>query len=200
MISLQEAVSDLYRIALVENKRQSPNRLAMLADLCVEQLGQRGIVDSAKEIQVPGIGRAKKWDVGWPPEGKVRLGISLKSLLSNIPGTVPNRIDDLAGEMANVQLLSPEIVTGYIMIFDTAGGGLRQDGQTWVAFFREAVNRLSGRDAPAWAAGMVESSAVIEVDFSAGPCIVQSPDLDNFFDCLANSVKTRNPDQFTTGG
>ena len=46
MISLQEAVGDLYRIALVEKKRQSPNRLAMLADLCVEQLGQRGIVDA----------------------------------------------------------------------------------------------------------------------------------------------------------
>ena len=199
MISLQEAVGDLYRIALVEKKRQSPNRLAMLADLCVEQLGQRGIVDAAKEIQVPGIGRTKRWDVGWPSEGRVRLGISLKSLLSNIPGTVPNRIDDLAGEMANVQLLSPEIVTGYIVIFDTAGGGLRRDGQTWVAFFREAVNRLSGRDAPAWAAGMVESSAVIEVDFSASPCIVHVPDMDKFFDRLANSVKARNPDQFTTG-
>ena len=199
MTSLHDAVSDLYRIAVVEKKRQSPNRLGMLADLCVEQLDQRGIVNAAKEIQVPGIGRAKKWDVGWPSEGKVRLGISLKSLLRNIPGTVPNRIDDLAGEMANVQLLSPEIVTGYIMIFDTAGGGLRQDGQPWVAYFREAVNRLSGRDAPAWAAGMVESSAVIEVDFSSGPQVVHVPEMDKFFDRLAKSVKTRNPDHFTMG-
>lgn len=199
MISLQDAVSDLYRIAVVENKRQSPNRLAVLADLCVEQLDQRGIVGAAKEIRVPGIGRAKMWDVGWPVDGKVRLGISLKSLLSNIPGTVPNRIDDLAGEMANVQLMSPEIVTGYIMIFDTSGVGLRQDGQTWVAFFREAVNRLSGRDAPAWAAGMVESSAVVEVDFSSDARIVHTPDMDEFFDRLANSVKARNPDKFTKG-
>ena len=72
------------------------------------------LVGAATEINVPGIGRSKKWDVGWPPAGRARLGISLKSLLRNIPGTVPNRVDDLTGEMANVQLLSPEIVTGYI--------------------------------------------------------------------------------------
>ena len=154
MISLQDAVDDLYRTAVVERKRQSPSRLAMLADMCVEQLASRGIVGAARELSVPGIGRSKTWDVAWPPEGKARLGISLKSLLRNIAGTVPNRIDDLTGEMANVQLLSPEIVTGYVMIFDTTGGSLRQDGARWVDFFRDAVERLSGRDAPAWAAGM----------------------------------------------
>ena len=123
MISLQDAVEDLYRIAVVEKKRQSPNRLALLADMCVEQLDERGIVGAQRELLVPGIGRSKTWDVGWPSKGKVRLGISLKSLLRNIPGTVPNRVDDLAGEMANVQLLSPEIVTGYIVVFDTGASG-----------------------------------------------------------------------------
>jgi len=108
MISLQDAVDDLYRIAVAENKRQSPNRLSMLAEMCVEQLAVRGVVGAARELSVPGIGRSKNWDVAWPPKGRVRLGISLKSLLRNIAGTVPNRVDDLAGEMANVQLLSPD--------------------------------------------------------------------------------------------
>ena len=152
MISLQDTVDDLYRIVIVEQKRQSPNRLSMLAEMCIEQLGERGITSAAKELLVPGIGRSKTWDVGWPSNGKVRLGISLKSILRNIAGTVPNRLDDLTGEMANVQLLSPEIVTGYVMVFDTTGSGLRQDGTRWVDFFRDAVNRLSGRDAPAWGA------------------------------------------------
>ena len=196
MISLQDAGDDLYRIAVVEKKRQSPNRLALLADMCVEQLDQRRISGAARELPVPGIGRSKTWDVGWPPEGKVRLGISLKSLLRNIAGTVPNRVDDLAGEMANVQLLSPEIVTGYLVVFDTTAGGLRQDGTRWVDFFRAAVNRLSGRDAPAWAPGMVEASAIVEVDFSKGPRIVTSPDLTAFFDRLADRVRERNPDSF----
>ena len=43
MISLQDAVDDLYRIAVVENKSQSPNRLAVLAAMCVEQLDQRHV-------------------------------------------------------------------------------------------------------------------------------------------------------------
>lgn len=199
MISLQEAVDDLYRIAVVEQKRQSPNRLAMLAEMCVEQLDERRIIGAAKELPVPGIGRSKTWDVAWPPDGRVRLGISLKSLLRNIAGAVPNRVDDLTGEMANVQLLSPEIVTGYIMVFDTAGSALRKDGTRWVDFFRNAVNRLSGRDAPAWAAGMVEASAIVEVDFSQGPRIVAEPDMRAFFDRLASCVQSRNPDRFLGG-
>ena len=196
MISLQDAVNDLYRIAVIEQKRQSPNRLAMLAEMCVEQLNDRGIIGAEKELPVPGIGRSKTWDVGWPPDGKVRLGISLKSLLRNVAGTVPNRVDDLTGEMANVQLLSPEIVTGYVMVFDTTGSGLRKDGTRWVDFFRDAVNRLSGRDAPAWAAGMVEASAIVEVDFAEGPRIVAAPDMSAFFDRLASCVRDRNPDRF----
>lgn len=196
MICMQDAVDDLYRIAVVEQKIQSPHRLAMLARLCVEQLDERGIIGAAKEIPVPGIGRSKTWDVGWPPDGKVRLGISLKSLLRNIAGTVPNRVDELTGEMANVQLLSPEIVTGYVMVFDTAASGLRQDGARWVDFFRAAVNRLSGRDAPAWAPGMVEASVIVEVDFAEGPHIAAAPDMSAFFDRLASCVRERNPDLF----
>lgn len=196
MISLQDSVDDLYRIATSEGRRTSTIRLSTLADLCIEQLNMRGIVGAAKERPVPGIGRSKKWDVVWPQDGKVRLGISLKSLLRNISGTVPNRVDDLAGEMANVQLLSPEIVTGYIVIFDTTGSGLRRDGTRWVDFFRDAVNRLSGRNAPAWAAGMVEASAIVEVDFSEGPRIVAEPDMSAFFDRLAHCVRDRNPDTF----
>ena len=196
MISLQAAVDDLYRIAVEERKRQSPNRLAMLADMCVQELAGRGIVGAAKELPVPGIGRSKNWDVAWPKDSKVRLGISLKSLLSNIAGAAPNRADDLMGEMANVQLRSPEIVTGYVMIFDVAGSGLRKDGTRWVDFFRDAVDRLSGRDAPAWAAGMVEASAIVEVDFSEGPRIVADPGMPTFFDRLAHCVRERNPDMF----
>ena len=196
MISIQDAVDSLYRIAVAEGKRQSPNRLGVLADMCIEELDQRGITGAAKELRVPGIGRTKTWDVAWPLDGKVRLGISLKSLLRNIAGTVPNRVDDLTGEMANVQLLSPEIVTGYVMIFDTAGGARRQDGTRWVDFFRAAIDRLSGRNAPAWAAGMVEASVVVEVDFSEGPRVVAQPDMSSFFDRLASCLRDRNPDMF----
>lgn len=193
MTSLQDAVTSLYEIA--REKPTSTKRLDVLADMCIEQLGQRGITGATKELSVPGIGRSKKWDVVWPAEGKIRLVISLKSILKNIAGTVPNRLDDLTGEMANVQLQSPEIVTGYLMLFNN-GDAMRSDGTTWVDFFRAAVKRLSGRDAPAWAAGMMEASVVVEVDFANGPRIVDEPDMAAFFDRLAYCVKERNPDIF----
>lgn len=65
--------------------------------------------------------------------------------------------------------------------------------------FQDAVDSLSGRDAPAWAAGMVEASAIVEVDFSEGPRIVAEPDMPAFFDRLASYVRDGNPDRFRGG-
>ena len=131
MLTLTDAVNDLYRIAVIEKKTQATTRMETFADLCIQELAGRGIVEASKEVTVPGFGRSKKWDVAWAYQGKVRLGISLKSMLRNIAGSVPNRIDDLMGELANVQLYSPEIVTAYGIVFDakarvreTASGGL----------------------------------------------------------------------------
>ena len=106
MITAQDAVDDLYRIAVTEDKATSTSRLDVLADFCVQELTRRGLENVEKEASIPGAGREKKWDVAWQYDGKYRLGISLKSLLKNLPGTVPNRIDDLVGEVANAQLHS----------------------------------------------------------------------------------------------
>ena len=194
MITLQDAVDDLYRLTVIEKRHTSKKRLEVLADYCVQELSSRGLPKTAKEVPIPGIGRTKSWDVAWPESGKIKLGISLKSLLKNISGTVPNRADDLMGEVANVQLWSPEIVTGYMVIFDVSASNVRSDGIRWVDFFRSTIDRLSGRDAPAWAAGMVEASAIIEVDFSSRPLIVNPPDMSGFFDQLKTRVVERNPD------
>ncbi|MDE0523504.1 MAG: hypothetical protein OXH79_16250 [Boseongicola sp.] len=196
MITLQDAVDDLYRMTVIEERRTSTKRLDVLADYCVQELSSRGLAGAAKEVQIPGIGRTKSWDVAWPESGKIKLGISLKSLLKNIAGTVPNRADDLMGEMANVQLWSPEIVTGYIVVFDVSASKIRIDGTRWVDFFRSTIERLSGRAAPAWAAGMVEASAIIEVDFSNRPLILNPPDMSGFFGQLKSHVAQRNPDDF----
>ena len=96
-----------------------------------------------------------------------------------------------------MQLLSPEIVTGYLMIFHSnEDTGRRRDGTQWVDFFRDAVERLSGRDAPAWTPGMIEASAVVVVDFTEGPNIVRKPALQAFFNRLSACVRDRNPDMF----
>ena len=191
MISINDAIEDLHRVVYVEGKRQSPARLNTLADLCVQELEARGLSGTAKESKIPGFGREKKWDVVWEYDRKVRLAISLKSILSNIPGTVPNRIDDLMGEVANVQLVSPEIVLGYVMVFNR--GQDATDGK-WADRLRSSLQGLSGRGAPAWAPGTFEAHVLVEATFGEYPVIhTGADDFDEFFDTLAARVSERNP-------
>ena len=195
MITAQGAVDDLYRITVTEDKATSTSRLNVLADFCLQELTRRGLKDVEKEASIPGAGREKQWDVAWQHDGKYRLGVSLKSLLKNLGGTVPNRIDDLVGEVANAQLHSPEIVIGYIMIFNVAEDSLSQKhGSTWCDLFRERATSLSGRRPPSWTTGTVEDFVLVEVDFSSGPSILaMSQTFDAFFDTLVEHVKERNP-------
>ena len=153
MITAQDAVDDLYRIAVTEEKATSTSRLDVLADLCLQELTRRGLKDVEKQASIPGAGREKKWDVAWQYDGKYRLGISLKSLLKNLGGTVPNRIDDLIGEVANAQLHSPEIVIGYIMIFNVAEDGFSPTTSARHGVRSFASASLSGRRPPSWTTG-----------------------------------------------
>ena len=195
MISWQDAVGDLYRIAVQEGRSTSTARLDSLADFCVQELSRRGLRDVRKEVEVPGAGRTKKWDVAWEYDGKHRLGISLKSLLKNLGGTVPNRIDDLIGEVANAQLHSPEISIGYVMVFNVAEDQFSpKHGSTWCELLERRLNSLSGRRAPSWTTGTVEDFVLIKVDFSQEASIVStSQPFDAFFDNLAEQVGARNP-------
>ena len=195
MITAQQAVDDLYRIAVAEEKATSTARLEVLADFCVQEISRRGLKDVEKEATVPGGGREKKWDVAWCYDGKYRLGVSLKSLLKNLGGTVPNRIDDMIGEVTNAQLYSPEIVIGYIMIFNIAEDSYSPKHEsTWCDLFRKRAKSLSGRQPPSWTTGTVEDYLLVEVDFNAGPSIIRtSKSFDAFFDTLVEQVDSRNP-------
>ena len=53
MISPDDAVQDLYRIAVVEGRTTSTVRLKMLADYCVQELEQRGLNGVEKEVAIP---------------------------------------------------------------------------------------------------------------------------------------------------
>ena len=195
MIGAQDAVDALYRTAVAEAKKTSTARLDTLANFCVQELTRRGLTNVEKEASIPGAGREKKWDVAWRYDGKYRLGISLKSLLKNLPGTVPNRIDDLIGEVTNAQLHSPEIVIGYIMIFNVAEDGFsRKHDSTWCELFRERATSLSGRRPPSWTTGTVEDFVLVEVDFSSGSSILAtSQPFDAFFANLVGHLRARNP-------
>ena len=195
MTELQGAVDELYRIAVTDAKATSTKRLDTLADLCVQELTRRGLQQVEKEASIPGAGREKLWDVAWRYDGKYRLGISLKSLLKNLGGTVPNRIDDLIGEVANAQLYSPEIVIGYIMIFNIEEDTFSQKhSATWFDLLESRLSSLSGRRPPAWTTGAVEDFLLVKVNFSTGSEILStSQPLDAFFDTLIAEVDARNP-------
>ena len=147
------------------------------------------------EVTVPGAGREKQWDVAWEYEGKYRLGISLKSLLKNIPGTVPNRVDDLMGEVVNAQLHSPEIVIGYVMLFDVSQDTYSEKhGCTWLELFQKRIAGLSGRCSPSWTPGTIEAHVIAEINFLESCEIKSNPSMfDDFFDCLVEQIRLRNP-------
>ncbi len=194
-IAVQDAIADLYRIAVEEKKTTAVTRLDRLAKFCVQELEARGLADVETEASIPGGGRTKKWDVAWKHDGKYRLAISLKSILKNIAGTVPNRIDDMMGEATNAQLYSPEIVIGYIMIFNTEEDRFSdKHGSTWLELLRSRLRTLAGRKAPAWTAGTVEAFVLAEVDFGKSARLVSDPTaFAEFFDALVAQAGDRNP-------
>jgi hypothetical protein len=130
---------------------------------------------------------------------KPRLLVSLKSILRNLSGTVPNRLDDLMGEAANVQQLSPEIVIGYVVIMDEAGDSLRRDGKTWIDHFRGNLDRIAIRRAPLWNQGLLEAVWLIRIDSrnSVGRRIVDTYSADaegtGFFKALIDELYRREP-------
>lgn len=192
--TLQDAIDDLFRIARTEGKSTSTKRLSVLAEVCAAGLALRGLGGAEWETTIPGGGRAKNWDVAWKWAGKYRLVISLKSILKNLSGTVPNRIDDLMGETTNIQLYSPEVVTGYAMVFDVSEDMVREDGTTWSQTLLDRLKRLSGRRAPYWSPGTFESFALINVNFALGPIIVDGAGaFEGMLDELVSETIVRNP-------
>lgn len=140
-----------------------------LADHVKELLVAGGLAGaqggSTGELPVPGLSRTKNWDVAYEFAGKFRLLVSLKSMLKNVSGSVPNRLDDLQGEVANVQQLRPEIVTGYVIVFDVAEDTARkEDGRMWSEYFEDALKAISIRRAPLWNQGLLEALWFVRFD------------------------------------
>lgn len=163
MRSLEAAIDSL--LALPST---STLRLRALADYVIYLLNRSGLPGatggSAGELSVPGLARTKNWDIAYDYAGKFRLLVSLKSMLKNISGTVPNRLDDLQGELANAQQLRPEIVIGYVILFDVARDSTRTDGTLWSDYFEAALKRIAIRRAPLWNQGLLEGLWFIRFD------------------------------------
>jgi hypothetical protein len=198
MPTLQEAVDDL-----LARPTQDAGRLNMLASYCVEAFRRNGLGGvrggRADEVGIRGLGRQKDWDLAYVLAGKPRLLVSLKSILKNLSGTVPNRLDDLMGEAANVQQLSPEIVIGYVVIMDEAGNSIRRGGGTWIELFESNLSRIAIRRAPLWNQGLIEAVWLIRIDsrLPPGSRVVDTNAMDargtDFFSALLDELYLREP-------
>jgi hypothetical protein len=150
--------------AIIRRPTQSSDRLLAMADFIKDRLAAHGLPaegtrgGTGGELKVRGLARTKDWDVAYEFAGKFRLLISLKSMWRNASGTVPNRIDDHMDEVANVQQLHPEIVIGYVVLFDEVADSTRKDGLKWSEFFEQAIQRIAIRKAPLWNQGLLEGS------------------------------------------
>jgi hypothetical protein len=163
-MSIEDVLDDI-----VGRATQASTRLSAFADYARARFAEFGLPDvrggSGGELRIRGLARAKDWDVAYNFAGKDRLLVSLKSIWSNAGGTIPNRLDDLMGEAANIQQMAPEIVIGYIMLFDTQADSVRRgDGQTWSQYLESALKRIAIRKAPLWNQGLIEGIWLIRFD------------------------------------
>jgi hypothetical protein len=103
------------------------------------------------------------------------------------------------GEIANVQQLRPEIVIGYIVLFDNVADSRRQDGMMWSDYFEQALRKIAIRKAPLWNQGLLQDFWLIRFD-SKKPLserILDSPAVAingaTFFNALLAELKGREP-------
>jgi hypothetical protein len=188
---------------IIPRHAQDSARLSPLADYTKSKFEQCGLPNvrggSGGELQIRGLARTKSWDVAYNFAGKDRLLVSLKSIWRNAGGTVPNRIDDLMGEAANIQQLSPEIVIGYILLFDSQADKLRKDGLHWSEYFEHAVKRVAIRKAPIWNQGLLEGAWFIKFNSQSplGSRILNpekvAEEEHRFFTSLLKELKLREP-------
>jgi hypothetical protein len=196
--NLSDAIDDL-----LTRQTQDPGRLNKVADFCIEEFAKRGLNGvrggQADEVGIRGFGRQKDWDLAFVLADKPRLLVSLKSILKNLAGTVPNRLDDLMGEAANVQQLQPEVVIGYVVVVDHAEDRKRKDGKSWSDHFEDNLRKIAIRKAPLWNQGLIEGIWLIRIDSRkpAGHRIINVVDMDakgtDFFNALLDELYLREP-------
>lgn len=190
---------------LLARRKTDSGRLNVLAKYCIEAFDRAGLPGvrggKADEVGIVGLGRQKDWDLAYLHAGKPRLLVSLKSILKNLGGAVPNRLDDLMGEVANVQQLSPELVIGYVVVMDKAEDSPRRgdNGGTWIDHFKANLDRIAIRKAPLWNQGLLEGAWLIQID-TRRPRTDRVPDLlqtvaagESFFRGLLDELYRREP-------
>lgn len=160
-------------------------RLGLLAEVRLEQA-------------VKGKHRSKTWDLTLAYARRPQLAISTKSIMANVAGTVPNRIDDAMGECVNVHAHDPGLVLGYLFVMNAAlARQTTRQGRPWVEILAQALASFSGLRSENDAHELFEAATLVIVDFAADPVGISfQPSLlrwNEFFDVLVGQVRARHP-------
>lgn len=194
MPSLEDALKDLHDIVYLQGKRTSTARLNTLAQYVVEEFEQHGISDWETEVTLDAFARDKTWDVVHKPGKRPRIAISLKSILFNLGGAIPNRTDDLIGETTDLQMRYPEIIIGYLVIVDTVNTDDEPRRSQWAGVLAKRLESISGREAPFWDRGTIEASLVVKacLEGKNEPDLVTSQDdIERFFSEICDEYEQR---------
>ncbi len=210
-----------FQAALEDFRSRHPRdstRQRAIQGYCVEELQARGVEGVGVEVVLPGFYRNKVWDVGLVVGDKARLGISCKSIIANHAGTVPNRIDDLLGEVVNLHRQSPNCIIGYLfmmarvdesqaarkrreklaatMTAEEIRDAARANGDRWFAQLGESVSRAAGRRDASDLPEKFEAVSCSLFDFDQLPpfpvqCHPTTLAPTDFFDALAGIYRER---------
>jgi len=194
MTSLENAIEFLHDKVYVQEKPTSPKRMDEMAEYVIEALESRGIEGWETEVKLDAFARDKQWDVVHVVDGKPRVAISLKSILRNLAGTVPNRTDDLIGEVADLQMRYPEVIVGYVVIMDLAETDRDPNASKWVSRMDSRLESISGRQPPFWGRGTIEASEVIKAKLQgySDPEVMTSEDeMAAFFETIDEQYDER---------
>lgn len=202
MTDLYDAIDFLHDRVYVQGKPTSPKRMDDLAEYVIGELESRGIRGWETEVKLDAFAREKQWDVVHRVDGKPRVAITLKSILRNLAGTVPNRTDDLIGETADLQMRYPEIIVGYVVVMDLAETDRDPNAAEWVEKMDARLEAISGREPPFWGRGTLEASEVIKAKLQGHeePVLLTTEDeMDEFFGTIEEQydVRFRFPGQQT---
>lgn len=194
MTSLENAIGFLHDKVYVQEKPTSPNRMDAMAEYVIEALESRGIEEWETEVKLDAFARDKQWDVVHLVDGKPRVAISLKSILRNLAGTVPNRTDDLIGEVADLQMQYPEVIVGYVVIMDLAETDRDPNAAKWVRRMDSRLESISGRQPPFWGRGTIEASEVIKAKlqgYSDPEVMTSEGEMATFFETIDEQYDRR---------
>lgn len=194
MTSLQDTIEYLHDLVYVQEKATSPKRMDLLADFCIEEMEDRGINGWETEVSLNAFARDKNWDIVHRVNGKPRVAISLKSILRNLGGTVPNRTDDLIGEVTDLQMRYPEIIIGYLAIMDSAETERDPKAEEWVDTMDRRLASFSGRGPPSWGRGNIEASEVIRTNLAgegSPELLTAAEEIDEFFETIVEQYDIR---------